>query len=162
GAQIAIPPGQFAFLITNEVVTVPNDALALISIKAGIKFLGLINVSGFHVDPGFKGRLKFSVYNAGSHYITLARAEPIFMIFFADLDKPAQPPYGGEHQGQMGITSREVTNLQGEVASPAALDERLKKLERSFDERWKIILGLAGTILLAVIGKSCLSKSEDG
>src|SRR5437764_1438215 len=53
GGQIVIPPGQFALLITNEVVHVPNDAFALISIKAGIKFLGLINVSGFHVDPGF-------------------------------------------------------------------------------------------------------------
>ena len=58
-------PGQFAFLLTDEIVEVPDSAMALISIKAKIKWRGLINVSGFHVDPGFKGRLIFSVYNAG-------------------------------------------------------------------------------------------------
>src|SRR5262249_27228938 len=51
GAQVEIPPGQFALLITAEVVTIPSDAIGLISIRAGIKFLGLVNVSGFHVDP---------------------------------------------------------------------------------------------------------------
>ena len=29
-----IPPGQFAFLLTEETVIVPNDAIAFISIKA--------------------------------------------------------------------------------------------------------------------------------
>src|SRR5690349_1888369 len=61
--QLVIPPGQFGLLLTEEQVMVPNNAIGLISIKAGIKFRGLVNVSGFHVDPMFKGRLKFSVYN---------------------------------------------------------------------------------------------------
>lgn len=45
-----IPPGQFAFLLTEEIVSVPADALAFISIRAKTKFHGLVNVSGFHVD----------------------------------------------------------------------------------------------------------------
>ena len=49
-----IPPGQFAFLLTEEVVSVPPDALAFISIRAKTKFRGLVNVSGFHVDPGYQ------------------------------------------------------------------------------------------------------------
>ena len=32
--QISIPPGQFAQLLTHECVTVPNDCLALISMKS--------------------------------------------------------------------------------------------------------------------------------
>jgi hypothetical protein len=39
-----IPPGQFAFLLTEEVVSVPADALAFISIRAKTKFRGLVNV----------------------------------------------------------------------------------------------------------------------
>ena len=50
-----IPPGQFAFLLTEEIVTVPAHALAFISMRAKTKFRGLINVSGFHVDPGYRG-----------------------------------------------------------------------------------------------------------
>lgn len=60
-----IPPGQFAFLTTQETVEVPDDAIAFISIKARLKFSGLVNISGFHVDPGYKGNLVFSVLNAG-------------------------------------------------------------------------------------------------
>src|SRR3954467_9989298 len=43
-ASFKIPPGQFAFLVTEEVLEVPNDALAFISMKATYKFKGLVNV----------------------------------------------------------------------------------------------------------------------
>jgi dCTP deaminase len=46
GDAFTIPPGQFGFLLTEEIVAVPADALAFISIRAKIKFRGLINVSG--------------------------------------------------------------------------------------------------------------------
>src|SRR5438876_11293834 len=78
--KVIVPPGQFGLLITNEVVTIPNNAIGFISIRASIKFQGLINVSGFHVDPGFRGRLKFAVYNAGSKNIVLDQEQPVFLI----------------------------------------------------------------------------------
>lgn len=53
GDQVIIKPGQFALLLTDEKLRMPLDKIAFISIKAGIKLKGLINVSGFHVDPGF-------------------------------------------------------------------------------------------------------------
>ena len=62
--HLVIKPGQFALLLTEETIEIPSDKIAFISIKASIKFSGLVNISGFHVDPGFKGHLKFSVYNA--------------------------------------------------------------------------------------------------
>lgn len=71
GEHITIPPGQFALLLTEETIAVPSNAIALISMKAKFKLRGLINVSGFHADPGFSGRLKFSVYNAGATAVDL-------------------------------------------------------------------------------------------
>ena len=55
GEQLSVPPGQFAQLLTEETVEIPEDALGLISIKSGLKSRGLVNVSGFHVDPGYRG-----------------------------------------------------------------------------------------------------------
>ena len=75
-----IPPGQFAFLLTEEVVSVPADALAFISIRAKTKFHGLVNVSGVHVDPGYRGQLTFSVFNAGPVPVHLKRGQQIFLI----------------------------------------------------------------------------------
>src|SRR5450432_408154 len=38
GDAFTVPPGQFAFLLTEEIVAVPADALAFISIRAKTKF----------------------------------------------------------------------------------------------------------------------------
>src|SRR6266540_4287828 len=118
GEQISIPPGQFALLVTEEELHLPPDTLAFISIKASKKMSGLVNVSGFHVDPGFQGRLKFSVYNAGSETIVLEVGEPLFPIWLYDLGEADDRPYRGAHQGQSSISSEDVMRLQGEVASP--------------------------------------------
>ncbi|NJR48207.1 MAG: deoxycytidine triphosphate deaminase [Leptolyngbyaceae cyanobacterium CSU_1_3] len=83
---VSIPPGQFAFLITLEKISVPENAIAFISIKFGAKAKGLINVSGFHVDPGYKGRLVFAVYNAGPLNFQMQYGERLFSMWFADLD----------------------------------------------------------------------------
>lgn len=125
--QLVIRPGQFGLLLTNETVTIPNNAIGFISIKAGIKFLGLVNVSGFHVDPGFKGRLKFSVYNAGGKNIVLDRTKPVFLIWYSDLE-PTADVYTGEHNNQQEITADDVRRIQGEVSSPAALKSQIDEL----------------------------------
>src|SRR5882724_2673185 len=59
-----IPAGQFAFLLSRETINVPANAMAFISMRTGIKFKGLINVSGFHVDPGYSGKLVYAVFTA--------------------------------------------------------------------------------------------------
>lgn len=74
GECAAIPAGQFAFLLTEEIVTVPPGVIAFISMKSEFKFRGLVNVSGFHVDPGFSGPLKFAVFNAGPSTICVSTA----------------------------------------------------------------------------------------
>ena len=82
----AIPPGQFALVLTEESVEVPKSAVAFISMKARIKFKGLVNVSGFHVDPGYHGKLLFAIYNANASPVHLARGDDAFLIWYASLD----------------------------------------------------------------------------
>ena len=118
GEQLVIPPGQFCLLLTEEKVFIPNNAIGLISIKAGVKFRGLINVSGFHVDSGFQGRLKFSVYNAGSQNIVLQRKQRVFLLWFCDLDRATSDTYKGTRINQSEISTEDVMRMQGEIASP--------------------------------------------
>jgi dCTP deaminase len=159
GAQVEIPPGQFGLLITAEVVTVPPDAIGFISIRAGIKFRGLVNVSGFHVDPGFKGQLKFAVYNAGSQPIRLDQGQPIFMIWFCDLDDPTKDLYKPRTTAQNVITADDVSKIQGEVASPAELKKRIDDMKYidenkiiSIEKEQIIIRALLVAVILAGIG----------
>lgn len=152
--HIIIPSGQFALLLTKEKVFVPPDSIGFISMKAGKKIRGLINVSGFHVDPGFDGFLKFSVYNAGSQNIVLSCGDPLFLIWFSDLDQITEDIYDGDHAGQCEISSNDIMNIQGDIASPAALNKRLLKVEYSIHLS-KVIL-VAGLLALLVAVSSGL------
>lgn len=126
--KIYIDPGQFALLLTEEKVKIPNDKIAFISIKAKVKFNGLVNVSGFHVDPGFEGKLLFSVYNAGPSTIVLSQGTPYFPIWFADLD--GSQDYKGTHGGQDEIPDEPIRALsQGDIASPNELSKRIEEVK---------------------------------
>lgn len=139
GEQLSIPPGQFAILLVEEKLRMPKDVIGFISIKATSKLRGLVNVSGFHVDPGFNGRIKFSVYNAGANDIILSAGQALFPIWFASLEMAEPLGYTGDHQGQDGITNNDVMVLNNDVASPAELNRRMKVIEDAVKD-WKIKL----------------------
>ncbi|MDH2105418.1 hypothetical protein N5J54_17020, partial [Acinetobacter ursingii] len=137
--QFIIPKGQFALLITEEVVKVPSEAIAFISFKAKYKYKGLINVSGFHVDPGWKGRLTFSVYNAGPSDVVLEKGNPFALIWYADLDRDGADE--GEYQDYfkkqspvMTITSDKVSDMSGDIFSPFKLKKEIDDIKEKYNK----------------------------
>ncbi len=146
---LMIKPGQFGLLYTDEKVRIPAGVIAFISIKASIMFNGLVNVSGFHVDPGYHGRLKFSVYNAGTEIVPLGVGRPAFLIWFADLDQPTEDPYAPPHghMNQDGITPEDRVRMQKHVPSPTALNQRLGTLE----DRWRIFVSVSKYVILPMM-----------
>lgn len=138
GQKIYIDPGQFALLLTEETLKIPRETIAFISIKATIKFKGLINVSGFHVDPGFEGKLLFSVYNAGPSRIVLSRGTKYFPIWFADLNESQD--YVGVHNNQDTIPDEPIAALsQGEITSPNILSKRIDDNQKETEKRLGLI-----------------------
>ena len=133
GEAFTIPPGQFAFLLSEEVVSVPADALALISIRAKTKFRGLVNVSGFHVDPGYQGQLTFSVFNAGPVPVHLKRGQPIFLIWYANLD--CETAFKKDSTIHKGIDPEIVTAVAGELLSFASLSKKINGVDKRLGNR---------------------------
>ncbi|MGF1987116.1 MAG: dCTP deaminase [Nostoc sp. ZfuVER08] len=144
---VAIPPGQFAFLITSETIKVPNNALAFISMKFKFKSSGLINVSGFHVDPGYSGKLIFAVYNAGPLNFHVAKGERVFSIWYADLDKDDENP-----RKKIGYNSipTELINSPDLVSSLPYLVTRLNDLEKKI-ENYSVKQAFVFAIAIGVI-----------
>lgn len=148
--KIEIKPGQFALLLTAEYVKIPNDKIAFISIKAGVKFKGLINVSGFHVDPGFEGNLLFSVYNAGPSSIVLSNGTPYFPIWFSELNEKQE--YKGRHEKQASIPDEPVSALsQGELTSPNVLSKRIEDLKHFKTKLEWVVLAIFAAVLSLTI-----------
>ena len=155
----AIPPGQFGFILTEETVTVPPNAIAFISIRARYKFRGLVNVSGFHVDPHYEGRLIFSVFNAGPVAVHLSRGEECFVIWYSDID---QPSLGQKKMGYNSIPSELTGPLSGGLQSFAGLLSKIDENEKKLTARvttmereqavmkWAAILVVGAIITLGV------------
>jgi dCTP deaminase len=162
GESFTIPPGQFGMLITREAVKVPPNAMAFISIKASVKFWGLINVSGFHVDPGYYGRLVFSVFNASASPVHLERDRPLFLIWYADLDRASEGRYAKADvlAGRPSRTSIDLQLINSNRDSLLSLrslseridaqDEKIKEAERKA-EFSRAAMTAAIALLVAVL-----------
>jgi len=144
---LTINSGEFALLTTCEIIHVPKDLIGFISMRFGKKSGGLINISGFHVDPGYNGIIIFSVYNAGPKPLTLEYKDDVFMIIFSTISKSVDEPVK-TYQNQMHLSPKHWAHLVGnQPVSVMSLDTRISKLEN-----WnKLTVGLAivlgGTIL---------------
>jgi dCTP deaminase len=155
GEEFIIEPGQFAFIITDEWIDVPRKAMAFISIRAGYKLKGLVNISGFHADPGYRGRLIFSVINAGPRLVALKRGEPCFLIFFAELDIESEK-YFKDKDGHDDIGLDVLDPVRGEMQSLDTLHEKVEALDKRVGaaepklENLKGYLGIAITVLIAI------------
>ncbi len=132
GQGFTVPAGQFGFILTEEKIIVPTSAIAFISIRAGYKFQGLVNVSGFHVDPNYEGRLIFSIFNAGPGPVHLCRGEDCFLIFYADLDQPKQV---AKKEGFDSIPSRLTGALAGGLQSFASLLSKINENDKKLTDR---------------------------
>ena len=137
GGAFVVPPGQFAFLITSETIRVPIDAMAFISMKAKLKFRGLVNVSGFHVDPGYEGKLVFSVFNAGPTDVHLCQGQDCFLIWYSSLEGESEKHKIGI--GSTAISTDLINTLPGEVQSFAGLLRKLSDVEERLTSRLNVL-----------------------
>jgi dCTP deaminase len=122
--------------------------MGFISLRTSIKFQGLINVSGFHVDPGFRGHLVYAVYNAGPSDINLRRGMPIFKIWLANLDVD-QSNYIMNGSGIISnshIDATLINSVPGEIFSMQGFSKRLSVIETELEWIKKFVTA-AGIIL---------------
>jgi len=150
GEYLNIQPGQLALLTTYERFSMPLDHVAFISMRFRIKAEGLINVSGFQVDPGFQGVFIFSVYNAGPKTIPIQYKSKIFTIIFSK----ASNKINHKREPVNEIPVEKWSKLmQRKNVSLVGLEDRLSELEKSY-QRVKyfipiivVSVGIIATIL---------------
>jgi len=154
--SVAIPPGQFGFLLTHEIIDMPDDALGFISMQTDLKFMGLVNVSGFHVDPGSRGKILFSVFNAGPNPVHIAKGDEIFRLWIAGLDKPDNAPRKGP--GYMNIPTAHINKISGSLESLQSLSKQIIDINNKVSSTEKLTywcfalcVAIVGTLVVSAI-----------
>lgn len=121
-SSCTIPSGHFAFLETKERLSIPKNVMGFITLKTRVaKFKGLVNISGFHVDPGYNGPLVYAVFNAGPAPIVVEPGQVFFSLWIADIDTNLQRPtvqsnYFIDKSGA-GITAELVSGMSAPLGS---------------------------------------------
>lgn len=174
GQYVTIRPGEFALLTSEETINMPDDLMGFIAMKMQYKKLGLINISGFHVDPCFHGSLVFSTYNAGPNDIVLQTGSKVFMIFFCSLSEKMQSIQAGEFTAEeltqinegmrytinrklpenklAGIPLDMVTSIKGTSVSLANSNARIDRLESNIKIYGSIAISIIVGLFILLIG----------
>lgn len=146
---VSLPPGQFAVLTCYEILNLPKKIMAFITLRNRFKMQGLVNVSGFHVDPTFKGRLVFAVQNIGPNDIRLRYKDRTFTIFFADVDK--NDTSTREAPIRSGILLSDVQQLGASSITLAKLKKDIDSLRTIFLIYAPIAVALVIALLATLI-----------
>jgi deoxycytidine triphosphate deaminase len=64
--DLVIEPGEVVFVLTQEVLMLPNDIMALLIPKRKLSHDGIMILGGLSVDPLYEGRLLIGLYNLSS------------------------------------------------------------------------------------------------
>lgn len=175
GESFLIPAGQFAYLLSKEEINIPLNAMAFISMRTSMKFQGLINVSGFHVDPGYKGKLIYAVYNASPSPIQICENDKVFKIWFCDIDRPSERTYDGPPFND--ISNDVIKGMNKEIFSLQSVADKIRNLENTMNSKfaglqpaldnltfiWRaIIVGVVGAVILALLTFSLPIISQAG
>ncbi len=167
---VAIQPGEFALLVTNERFTLPKDIAANIGAKTYFTHKGLILLSGLQIDPGFEGALALAVFNSSPKAIVLEHLQEICTIQFFRLSKPVTkaPPVNKDlaagrlpRVGKDYFRELETQSLTQIAKELKGLAMNVSELARHVDDLTKNVAGLeknmgslqkaAWTLLVAIV-----------
>ncbi len=151
-----IQPGDFALLTTDERVHIPRDLVAFITLRFRIALKGLINVSGFHVDPGYYAPIFFSVYNAGPNPVAVRQGDRIFMIVFANLDTEVPQPnprLNAEFKDPQQLKAEWIAAAKGPTVNLLKLNREVERLRAQVE----ILIGVLGATAVTIVGALAVS-----
>jgi deoxycytidine triphosphate deaminase/addiction module HigA family antidote len=80
GECFSLEGGQTVNVRTREWIEFPLDYVGRVGAMTQLAKFGIIMSHGFQVDPGFKGRLQFCLFNAGGKSYELRSGDPIISL----------------------------------------------------------------------------------
>jgi dCTP deaminase len=103
-----IPAGKQQLVATLERVELPDDLVGTLHIRSSLARAGIV-ASLALVDPGFRGQLTISLYNAGTEPFRMSKSDRFVQMALHSLSMKTQRPYRGKYQDSQGIvdSSRE-------------------------------------------------------
>jgi dCTP deaminase len=101
-SEVDLVPQDHKLISSLESIELGAQILAIIHLKSSLSREGLFGSFAI-IDPGYRGKLTLSVYNAGNKVIHIEKNEPIVQVIFIRTGEPSRHPYVGKYQDSQGI-----------------------------------------------------------
>ena len=155
GGVLKIPPDAICYVITKEIVNMPDDLTASISLSLGLIKSGVMLAAQPPYDPGYSGKTVALLHNLSNETVLIRHGQHILNIVFTDVSTPVDlaQRYCGDYQGldSLGDFCQEVR-----MGAVFELKQELEKEKRRFSRATPNILtatsfiGAALTVLFTI------------
>jgi dCTP deaminase len=148
-SEYNLRPGETAVVQTRETFQLPGNCAGIAFPPDSMSKNGLLMTNPGHVDPGYHGKLKFTLINMGKTEALLKVGEPIATLLLIRLDSDADKGWITRHDGRAGagVTPEMLAKLTRDFMG---LEQRTTEVARKELTRIGIFVG-AATIVLAGI-----------
>ena len=144
--------GQTAIITTLEKISLGRRVAAIGFPPSRVASRGLMMLNPGHVDPGYSGRMKFTVINMGKNSYTLQKGAVIFTALFSKVGEVEadfavrNPTHGGgvPEAEELDRLTRDFIDFDRRV------DERISKADRLL--KWLGVVVPVAAAAITVIG----------
>jgi len=140
----SIKPGEIAFVMTKETLDLPDDIYCQLSAKRKLSLDGIVILGGLIIDPNYKGKLIFGLYNLSSRIYPLLPGKKLVAGVFYRVDKKSSKRPEPINDFPDELIKVVVDNKPNSVAAVIATVERLRaeiqeiKSKLDHDENWRV------------------------
>jgi dCTP deaminase len=154
---VVLRHGDWAEIESLEAVELPLNIAATVGVRSSLTRRGLDWFSGPQIDPGYKGRIYISVFNASVAPIDLSYGMAFATLTFYRLARDASRSYEGKFQKQLTFPEEDVERMlkmesysvSDLITSVGSLQQTVDKLTRT-NERMATGLGWVKNLLFAI------------
>ncbi len=100
--DLTLKPGRHTLAASVERVELSRKFLGILHIRSSLAREGVI-ASLALVDPGFRGQLTVSLYNAGDRQVKLRKGERFIQLSLLRLGRAPIQGYSGKYQDSRGV-----------------------------------------------------------
>jgi deoxycytidine triphosphate deaminase len=112
GESVTVESKEFCRTFTLEWIELPLSLAGMLHLRSSFTREGLLGGLAL-VDPGFKGQLTITLFNASMEAVKVSEGEPFIQISFTKLSRSAYKGYEGRYQVSQGVVpSRRVRTVR--------------------------------------------------
>lgn len=158
--RYTVPSGGSVVLLTREVINFSAYFAGLMFPKSsGLAERGVLLTNFGHVDPGYRGRLRYSLVNMGSADLEIRQGDAIACLCIFALRVPASPDFSelrapGKPIDDEGRTREFVRYLSPELLSLGRITNEAKRVARDVILEQGFFALLISTVVAVVVGVS--------